>query len=121
MAIGRVLVAVAVAMMLTSPSTAATTSGDDYSPAVMRMDYAVGDLTAHVHAPRTLVGVRPLVFGFHDDLARESARQGFVVVVVDDRWSVAAHEELWRELNAGGGPLAERFAGFVGNVAVAEP
>ncbi len=119
----RVLVAVVCAMVLTAPSTAATTSLDDYQPAIMRMEYAVGDLTAEVHAPRTLVGVLPLVFNFrgYDYLARDMARRGFVVVLVSDRLSLDRHAQLWRELDAGAGPLAERFRGFARHFSVAEP
>jgi len=123
MGIGRLFVAVACAMVLTAPSTAAATSVRHDRPAIMTMDYAVGDLKAVVHAPRTLVGTRPLVFGFrgYDDIARSSAQQGSVVVLVSDRTSVDRHAQLWRELNDREGPLAERFRGFAGHFSVAEP
>ncbi|MFD4637218.1 hypothetical protein ACFWN2_07870 [Lentzea sp. NPDC058436] len=120
MVFGRVLVAVACALVLTAPSTAAAPSQDDYRPATMKMTYEVGDLVAVVHAPRTLVGVRPLVFG-HEFTAPQLAQQGAVVVVVSDRWSMDRHRALWRALNERGGPLAERFAGFAGHFSVAEP
>ena len=61
MAMGRLLVGIAFAMVLTAPSTAASTSVRDYRPAVMTLEYTAGDLNAVVHAPRTLVGTRPLV------------------------------------------------------------
>jgi hypothetical protein len=123
MGIGRLFVAVACAMVLTAPSTAAATSVRHYRPAVMTMEYAVGDLKAVVHAPRTLVGTRPLVFGFrgYDDIARSSAQQGSIVVLVSDRTAVDRHAQLWRELNDREGPLAERFCGFAGHFSVAEP
>jgi hypothetical protein len=120
MAIGRVLVAVACALMLTAPSTAAAPSQDDYRPATTTMAYEVGDLVAVVHAPRTLVGALPLVFG-HEFTAPLLARRGAIVVVVRDRWSLDRHRELWRELDERTGPLAERFAGFAGHFSVAEP
>lgn len=117
MAIGRLLVTVACAMVLTAPNTAATTSSQDYRPAVMRMEYAAGELTAVVHAPRTLVGLRPLVFNRsgYDYRARELARQGFIVVLVSDPAVLDRHVELWRDLRTGSGPLAERFRGFSGH------
>ena len=120
MATGRVLVAVACALMLTAPSTAAAPSRDHHRRATMTMTYEVGDLAAVVHAPRTLVGVEPLVFG-NALTAPLLAQQGAVVVVVRDRWSVDRHRELWRALDERTGPLAERFAGFAGHLAVAEP
>ncbi|MFD5825504.1 hypothetical protein [Lentzea sp. NPDC060358] len=122
--IGGLLAVVAFVMLLTSQNTAATTPPrDDYRPAVMRMEYTAGDLTAVVHAPRTLVGVRELVLGFRgsDAYAEELAREGFVVVLADDRLSLDGHRALWRELAAGAGPLAERFSGFAGHFVVAEP
>jgi hypothetical protein len=122
MAFGRLLVAVACAMVLTAPSTAATTS-QVYRPAIMRMEYTVGDLTGVVHAPRTLVGERPLVFDYrgYDVRAQELARQGFIVVLVSEPAVLTRHLEMWRDLHAGSGPLAERFAGFAVHFAVAEP
>lgn len=120
MAIVRVLVAVACALVLTAPSTAAAPSQDDHHPATMTMKYQAGDLVAVVHAPRTLVGVRPLVFT-HDVSATVLVRRGAVVVLVHDPSSLTRHHELWRELSAGTGPLAERFAGFAGHFAVAQP
>ena len=86
MGIGRLLAAVACAMVLTAPSTAAASSVRHYQPAVMTMEYTVDGLHAVVHAPRTLVGARPLVFGFrgYEEVARSSARQGSVVVVIDE-------------------------------------
>ncbi|HEX7306270.1 hypothetical protein [Lentzea sp.] len=122
--VGGVLTAVALAMVLNPQNTAATTPPhDDYRPAVMRMEYDAGGLTAVVHSPRTLVGVRELVFGFRggDAYAEELARQGFVVVLADDRLSLDGHRELWRELDDGAGPLAERFRGFAGHFVVAKP
>ena len=123
MAIGRVLVAVACALVLTAQSTAAAPSQDDYRPATMSMRYESGSLTGVVHAPRTLVGVRPMVFHVRgsDVYAQELARQGFVVVLVDDRFALDRHRELWREIVTGTGPLAERFGRFAGHLAVAEP
>lgn len=123
MAIGRVLVAVACALLLTARSTAAAPSQDDHRPATMTMRYETGRLTGVVHAPRTLVGVRPLVFNVlgSDVYAQELARQGIVVVQVDDRSAMERHRELWREAGAGRGPLAQRFAGFAGHVVVAQP
>jgi len=120
MVFGRVLVAVACALVLTAPSTAAAPSQDDHRPATTTMTYEVGDLVAVVHAPRTLVGVLPLVLT-HDLTAGRLVHRGAVVVLVADRSSLHRHHELWRELNAGAGPLAERFAGFAGHFAVAEP
>ncbi|KJK44537.1 hypothetical protein UK23_29000 [Lentzea aerocolonigenes] len=123
MSIGRLLVAVACAMVLTAPSTAAATSVRHHRPAVMTMEYSVGDLRAVVHSPRTLVGTRPLVFQFHgyDEVAESLARQGSVVVLVSDRTAVDRHLELWRSLSKAEGPLAERFRGFAGHFTVAEP
>ncbi|MFD9702890.1 hypothetical protein [Lentzea sp. NPDC059081] len=122
--IGGLLALVVFAMVLTAQSTAATTPphADDV-PAVMRMEYRENGLTAAVHAPRTLVGERKLVLSFRggDAYAEELARQGFVVVLVDDRLALDGHRDLWRELARGGGPLVERFSGFVGHVVVAEP
>lgn len=121
--VGAVLVAVVCAMVLTAPSTAATTPFKDRGPAVMTMEYSVGSLAAVVHAPRTLVGRRPLVFNVrgYDSRARKMARQGFVVVLVSDRAALSGHQELWRELMAAKGPLAQRFHGFAGHVAVSAP
>ncbi|MEU0882296.1 hypothetical protein ABZ345_27105 [Lentzea sp. NPDC005914] len=123
MAIGRLWAAVACVMVLTAPSTAAATSIRHYRPAVMTMGYAVGDLHAEVHAPRTLVGTRPLVFNFrgYDDIAQSLAQQGSVVVLVSDRTALDRHMRLWRELSEAKGPLAERFRGFAGHFSVAEP
>lgn len=123
MAIGRLLVAVACAMVLTAPSTAVATSSQVYRPAIMRMEYTVGDLTGVVHAPRSLVGERPLVFNDrgYEVRAQVLARQGFIVVLVSDTAVLNRHLEMWRDLHAGSGPLAERFAGFAGHFAVAEP
>ncbi|MDX8035452.1 hypothetical protein SK803_35040 [Lentzea sp. BCCO 10_0856] len=120
--VGTLLVAVACAMLLTVPSTAATTSQVD-RPAIMRMEYTVGDLTGVVHAPRTLVGELPLVFDYfgYDAQAQELARQGFIVVLVRDPAVLTRHLEMWRDLHAGSGPLVERFAGFARHFAVAEP
>ena len=119
--------AVACAMVLTVPSTAATTSPLEDRPSVMTMDYAAGDLIATVHSPRALVGTRPLVLVGQrgsDLLGPELARQGFVVVVVREGAAVR-HLELWRALTAGEGPLAERLHGFGRHVdltsTVAEP
>lgn len=123
MAIGKAAAVVVMAMALTAPSTSATPGQD-----VRKVEYSLGDrafqvpgfhtepdgpvadleLTAVVHAPRTLVGKRPLVLLAHgywktcrneeewlwpcpkgdtfpsyrgyDYLAEELARQGFVVV-----------------------------------------
>ena len=126
--VGGVLALVALMMVLTSLSTplttAATTPPDDgYRPAVVRMEYETGDLAAVVHSPRTLVGVRQLVFSFrgNDAYAEELARQGFVVVLVGDRLTLDGHRALWRELGGGAGPLAERFRGFAGHFVVEEP
>ncbi|MDT7788255.1 MAG: hypothetical protein QOF58_6674 [Pseudonocardiales bacterium] len=123
MAIGRLLVAVACAMVLTAPSTAAATSVRHYRPAVMTMEYSVGGLHAVVHSPRTLVGTRPLVFQFrgYDEVAQSLAQQGSVVVLVSDRTALDRHLELWRSLSKAEGPLAERFRGFAGHFVVAEP
>ncbi|MFJ8959655.1 hypothetical protein ACIRG5_09695 [Lentzea sp. NPDC102401] len=124
MVFGRVLVAVACALVLTAQSTAAAPSqDDDYRPATTSTRYEAGSLTGVVHAPRTIVGVRPLVFHFRgsDVYAQELARQGFVVVLVDDRFSLDGHRALWREVVVSRGPLAERFARFAGHLAVAEP
>ena len=120
MAIVRVLVAVACALVLTAPSTAAALPPDDHRPATTTMKYQAGDLVAMVHAPRTLVGVRPLVLT-HDVSAQVLVRRGAVVVLVHDPSSLTRHRELWRELSAGTGPLAERFSGFAGHFSVAEP
>ncbi|MGW6445843.1 hypothetical protein [Lentzea sp. NPDC055074] len=124
MVFGRVLVAVACALVLTAPSVAAAPSrDDDYRPATMTMRYETGWLTGVVHAPRTLVGVRPLVFNTlgTDAYAQELARQGIVVVQVNDPSAMERHRQLWRDVKEGRGPLAQRFAGFAGHVAVAEP
>ncbi|WP_439656597.1 hypothetical protein ACSHWB_29855 [Lentzea sp. HUAS TT2] len=123
MAIGRVLVAVACALMLTAQSTAAAPSQDDYRPAIMTMRYDAGELTGVVHAPRTLVGVRPVVFNVlgSDAYAQDLARRGIVVVQVGDPSALEQHRELWRDLRVGKGPLALRFGGFTGHLAVAEP
>ncbi|SMC97860.1 hypothetical protein [Lentzea albidocapillata] len=120
MAIVRVLVAVACALVLTAPSTVAAPSPDDHRPATMTMTYQAGDLAAVVHAPRTLVGVHPLVFT-HDISATVLVRRGAVVVLVPDPSSLTRHRELWRELSSGTGPLAERFGGFAGHFSVAQP
>jgi hypothetical protein len=124
MAIGKALAAVACAMVLTAPTTSATPDNS-----VRKLEYSLGDrafqvpgfhtepggpladleLTAVVHAPRTLVGKRPLVLLAHglwkpcrdgqeawpcpagdpfpsyrgyDYLGEELARQGFVAVSV---------------------------------------
>jgi hypothetical protein len=123
MGIGRLFVAVACAMVMIAPSTAASTSVRHYQPAVMTMEYTVGDLHAVVHAPRTLVGPRPLVFNFRgfDELAQSLAQEGSIVVLVSDRTALDRHMELWRSLSEAQGPLAERFRGFAGHFAVAEP
>jgi hypothetical protein len=124
MAIARVLMAVLFAMVLTAPSTAATTSTRKYRPSVMKMEYAAGGLTATVHAPRSLVGELPLVLAGSELLGPGLARQGFVVVVVRDG-APGRHLELWRALVAGEGPLVERFSGFARHLdltaTVAEP
>ncbi|SMC97854.1 alpha/beta hydrolase family protein [Lentzea albidocapillata] len=125
MAIGKAAAAVAIAMMLAAPTSSAAPDGSG----VRKVEYTLGDrafqvpgfhtgpggpvadleLTAVVHAPRTLVGKRPLVLLAHgywkpcaddqwvwpcpsgdafpsyrgyDYLAEELARQGFVVVSV---------------------------------------
>ncbi|PWK82827.1 hypothetical protein C8D88_11277 [Lentzea atacamensis] len=121
--IGAVVAAVALAMVLTAPSAAATTAVREHRPAVMKMEYTVGDLNAVVHSPRALVGTLPLVFSFrgNDDYAQSLAQQGSVVVLVSDRIAVDRHRELWRQLSEAGGPLVERFRGFAGHFAVAEP
>ncbi|MET9227927.1 hypothetical protein [Lentzea sp. NPDC003310] len=119
MVFGRVLVAVACALVLTAPSTAAAPSQDDYRPATTTMTYQVGDLAAVVHSPRTLTGARPLVIT-RDPGARALASRGAVVVLVDGS-SIDRHRALWRELTSGTGPLAERFGGFAGHVVVAQP
>lgn len=123
MAIGRLMLAVACALVLTAPSTAASTSSQVYRPAILRMEYTVGTVTGVVHAPRTLVGERPIVFDYRtdDNRAQTLARRGFIVVLVSDAAVLTRHLELWRDLHAGTGPLAERFAGFAGHFAVAEP
>ncbi|SDP15024.1 hypothetical protein [Lentzea jiangxiensis] len=123
MAIVRVLVAVACAMVLTAPATAATARQDEYRPATMTMRYDVEGLTAAVHAPRTLVGVRPLVFlpRGSEVHALEFASRGCVVVLVDDPFALGGHRGLWRALGTGTGPLAERFGGFAGHFSAAEP
>ncbi|MET9632325.1 hypothetical protein ABZX92_33200 [Lentzea sp. NPDC006480] len=123
MAIGRLLVAAACALVLTAPSTAAATSVRHHRPAVMTMEYSVGDLHAVVHSPRTLVGTRPLVFQFrgYDEVAQSLAQQGSIVVLVSDRTAVDRHRELWRQLSEARGPLAERFRGFAGHYGVPEP
>jgi predicted dienelactone hydrolase len=110
-------------MALTAPGTAASTSERDHQLPVMTMAYTAGDLTAVVHAPRALVGTRPLVFQFRgfDDVAQSLARQGFVVVLVDDRTTLSRHAALWHALNERTGPLVERFRGFAGHFSVAEP
>jgi hypothetical protein len=114
-------------MVLTAPSTPATTSPREYRPSVMRMDYAADDLIATVHAPRTLVGALPLVLvgpRGSDLLGPDLARRGFVVVVVRTG-EAGRHLELWRALQRTEGPLAERFRGFAGHLdltaTVAEP
>ncbi|GAB2831099.1 alpha/beta hydrolase family protein [Lentzea nigeriaca] len=124
--IGAVTAAVAFAMVLTAPHT---TAAPDHGTGVRRIEYSLGDrafqvpgfhtepdgpvadleLTAVVHAPRTLIGKRPVVLLAHgywkpcqddqwvwpcpsaaafpsyrgyDYLGEELARQGFVVVSV---------------------------------------
>ncbi|MFS8098899.1 hypothetical protein LFM09_17360 [Lentzea alba] len=112
-----VLLAVAF-VVLTAPSTAAKTSVREYRPAVTRMDYVAGDLVGSVHSPRTLVGSRPLVVvepRGADLLGPVLARQGFVVVVAR-QGSPERHLELWRQVDARRGPLAERFCGFAGHL-----
>ncbi|MDX3660760.1 hypothetical protein PV646_25960 [Streptomyces sp. ID05-26A] len=113
----------ACALLLTAQSAAAAPSQDDHRPATMTMRYETGWLTGVVYAPRTLVNVRPLVFNFlgSDVYARELARQGIVVVQVNDRSAMERHRRLWRDISAGRGPLSQRFAGFAGHVVVAEP
>ncbi|HEX8870705.1 MAG TPA: hypothetical protein VF821_33885 [Lentzea sp.] len=120
MGIGRLFVALACAMVLTAPSTAAATSVRHYQPAVMTMEYTVDGLHAVVHSPRTLVGTLPLVFNFpgYDEVAQSLAQKGSVVVLVSDRTALDRHLELWRSLSRAEGPLAERFRGFAGHVAV---
>lgn len=173
MAIGKIAVAVACAMALAAPTTSAALAEDRSS--VRKVEYSLGDrafqvpgfhtepggpvadleLTAVVHAPRTLVGKRPLVLLAHgywkpcrndqwvwpcpqadafpsyrgyDYLGEELARQGFVVVSVSVNGVNAGemgeiadvaraalmskHLELWRDLNAGKGPLAQQLKGF---------
>lgn len=119
----KVLGAVVLAMVLLAPSTAATTPVGERPPAVMRMEYRVGDLQAAVHSPRALVGTLPLVFhsGGNEYYARSLARQRFIVVLVSDRAALDRHVRLWRELSEAEGPLAERFCGFTGRFVVAEP
>ncbi|MCX2947869.1 hypothetical protein [Lentzea sp. NEAU-D7] len=127
MGIGRTAAAVVMAVVLAAPAATAAPGG--YGSGVRKVEYSLGDrafqvpgfhtgpggpvadleLTAVVHAPRTLVGVRPLVLLAHgywkpcagdqwvwpcpsgdafpsyrgyDYLAEELARQGFVVVSV---------------------------------------
>lgn len=121
---GGILAVVVLSMLLTSGETSAITPPPTgYRPAVMRWEYETGGLAAVVHSPRTLVGARQVVFGFlgNDLYAEELARQGFVVVLPDDRLSADGHRELWRGLSRGEGPLAERFPGFSGHLVVAEP
>lgn len=176
MVIGKAAVAVVMAMVLAAPAG----SAESHGPAVRKVEYSLGDrafqvpgfhsepggrvadleLTAVVHAPRTLVGKRPLVLLAHgywqpcrgdewvwpcpagdafpshrgyDYLAEELARQGFVVVSVSvngvnagemgeiadvARAAVMSkHLELWRDLDAGRGPL--RLSGFRGHVDLA--
>ncbi|MFD4676254.1 hypothetical protein ACFWNN_41480 [Lentzea sp. NPDC058450] len=120
MAIGRVVVAVVCALVLTAPSTEAAPAQDEHSPTTMTMTYEADGLVGVVHAPRTLVGALPLVLT-SDISARPLVRQGAVVVVVPDRSALPRHRELWRELSDGTGPLAQRFAGFARHVVVAEP
>lgn len=171
----KTMAAVAFAMVLTAP---ATTAAPDHRPGVQRIEYSLGDrafqvpgfhtepggpvadleLTAVVHAPRTLAGKRPLVLlahGFwkpckgeqwawpcpqgdafpsyrgYDYLGEELARQGFVVVSISANGVNAGemgqpadvaraalmskHLELWRDLNDGKGPLAQRLRGFQGH------
>ncbi|GHH56342.1 hypothetical protein [Lentzea cavernae] len=126
MVIGKAAAAVVMAMVLAAPTSSAAPAHD---PGVRKVEYSLGDrafqvpgfhtepdgpladleLTAVVHAPRTLVGKRPLVLLAHgywkpcandqwawpcpagdafpsyrgyDYLAEELARQGFVVVSV---------------------------------------
>jgi hypothetical protein len=119
----KILGAVVLVMVLTAPGTAATTPVREYRPAVMRMEYAAGDLTAVVCSPRTLVGTRPLVFQLRGDDHRvlSLAQQGSIVVLVSDRAALSRHVELWRQLSEADGPLAERFGGFAGHFSVAEP
>ncbi|MFD4637219.1 hypothetical protein ACFWN2_07875 [Lentzea sp. NPDC058436] len=127
MPIGKAAAAVALAMVLAAPTSSAAPA--DHGSGVRKVEYSLGDrafqvpgfhtepdgpvadleLTAVVHAPRTLVGKRPLVLLAHgywkpcaddqwkwpcpsgdafpsyrgyDYLAEELARQGFVVVSV---------------------------------------
>jgi dienelactone hydrolase len=178
MAIGKVATAVACAMVLSAP--AASAAPGEHSSGVRKVEYSLGDrafhvpgfhtepggpvadleLTAVVHAPRTLVGKRPLVLLAHgywktcrneeqwvwpcpqgdsfpsyrgyDYLAQELARQGFVVVSMSANGVNAGelgqpadvaraelmskHLEMWRDLNEGRGPLADRLHGFRGHV-----
>ncbi|SDF34000.1 hypothetical protein SAMN05216553_101162 [Lentzea fradiae] len=121
--VGGILAVALFSMLLTSPLTAATTPPHTgYRPAVTRMAYETGDLAAVVHSPRTLVGVRQVVFSFrgNDAYAEELARQGYVVVLPSDRLVADAHRDLWRALARGEGPLAQRFGGFAGHVTLAE-
>ncbi|NGY60975.1 hypothetical protein G7043_18750 [Lentzea sp. NEAU-D13] len=180
MAIGKAAAAVVMAMALTAPTT--TAAPDGYGSGVRRVEYSLGDrafqvpgfhtepggpvadleLTAVVHAPRTLVGKRPLVLLAHgywkpcandqwvwpcpagdafpsyrgyDYLAEELARQGFVVVSVSVNGVNAGemgqiadvaraglmskHLEMWRDLDDGKGPLAQKLQGFRGHVDLA--
>jgi hypothetical protein len=127
MAIGKIAVAVACALALAAPATSA--AGEEHRSSVRKVEYSLGErafqvpgfhtepggpvadleLTAVVHAPRTLVGKRPLVLLAHgywkpcrndqwvwpcpqgdafpsyhgyDYLGEELARQGFVAVSV---------------------------------------
>jgi dienelactone hydrolase len=177
MAIGKAAAAFALAMVLTAPDISAA---PQHHNDVRRIEYSLGDrafqvpgfhvepggpvadleLTAVVHAPRTLIGKRPLVLLAHgywktcrdteewvwpcprgesfpsyrgyDYLAEELARQGFVVVSISANGVNAGeplqpadvaraalmskHLELWRDLDAGTGPLASRLRGFTGHV-----
>ncbi|MGW6445842.1 hypothetical protein [Lentzea sp. NPDC055074] len=181
MVIGKAAAAVVMAMVLAAPTSSASPSG--HGQAVRKVEYSLGDrafqvpgfrtgpdgrvadleLTAVVHAPRTLVGKRPLVLlahGFwkpcateadwawpcpagdafpsyrgYDYLGEELARQGFVVVSVSvngvnagmmgeiadvARAAVMSkHLEMWRDLDEGRGPLAQRLRGFRGHVDLA--
>jgi hypothetical protein len=174
--IGRSAAVVAFALLLTAPAVAAPTPARHD---VTRVEYSLGDrafqvpgfhtapdgpvadieLTAVVHAPRTLVGKRPLVLLAHgywqpckdgtwawpcpggdafpsyrgyDYLGEELARQGFVVVSMSANGVnggemgqaadiaraklMSKHLELWRDLNDGKGPLAQRLRAFRGHV-----
>lgn len=176
MAIGKAAAAVAMAMVLTAPSTSAV---PEHRGDVRRIEYSLGErafqvpgfhtepggpvadleLTAVVHAPRTLIGKRPLVLLAHgywkpcqndqwtwpcpqgdpfpsyrgyDYLGQELARQGFVVVSVSVNGVnggeqgqpadvaragvMSKHLELWRDLNAGTGPLAGQLKEFRNHV-----